>query len=571
MSRRRDRHHAAPSPEQLGGAVTGLITALDAGGDQLPADRVASAQKVLRKASERLDIAGNHTIVALAGATGSGKSSMFNRIVGAAVSTVGMLRPTTTTITSAVWGPDPATELLDWVGSASRHRVTPEKARRSGAGDDLDGLVLLDLPDVDSHRLAHRAEADRVLALADVFVWVTDPQKYADGILHEDYLRRMRAHEAVTLVVLNQIDRLAEDEVRACRTHLQTLLVEDGLPNAEVIAVSARTGEGLEDLRAALAGAVGAATASRVRLVGDLRSEAEALREHVGDSEVELSTDPDDALVSALARTAGVPIVLDSVGKDYRRSASSHTGWPPTRWLKGTRADPLRRFRLAPVVLPTATAKAVGRKLGRGEDPGEADEIGAVLARSSLPEPTPAARAAVATLIRSRAAAATVGLPPAWADAVEAAAGPDERDLADTLDQAIVATPLREKNPWWWYLVGALHWVLLAAATVGLLWLMLLWGMSAVQLPLPDTPTYSGVPVPTGLLVGGVLAGLLVAFLCLPLVRAGARRRRARVERRLRAAIGHVASTRLLAPQQEVLRRHAVTRENLDLVGQLGR
>lgn len=557
---RRDRRPVAPSAEQLKDAVGGLIAAIDEGGEQLPAAEVEAARKVLRKASERLELVGDHTIVALAGATGSGKSSTFNRLVGSAVSTVGMLRPTTTTISSAVWGDDPANELLDWVGSANRHRVSRERAERSGVGSDLDGLVLLDLPDVDSHRVAHRAEADRVLALADVFVWVTDPQKYADGILHEDYLRRLRTHEAVTLVVLNQADRLAPEEAEACSDHLHRLLVEDGLPNAEVLLVSARTGQGLDDLRGALAGAVRAATASRVRLVGDLYQAAADLRAHVGDGEASVSVEPDEALVSGLARTAGVPVVLDGVERDYRTRAAAHTGWPLTRWLRSARPDPLRRFRLDQTVL------GGGSRAGRGKQTAQDQEIGAVLARSSLPEATPAARAAVATLMRRLGTKASQGLPPLWGDAVETAAGPTEKDLGDALDQAIVGTPLRERNPFWWYVAGALQWLMLLCAVGGLLWLMLLWAMSAAMLPLPHTPTYSGVPVPTGMFLGGLLGGLLITLLCVPLVRAGARRRRRVIESRLDRAIREVAKNRLLAPQSEILGRHRRVRENLDRV-----
>ena len=34
--------------------------------------------------------------------------------------------------------------------------------------------------------LMNRAEAERGLALVDLCVWVTDPQKYADARLHDD-------------------------------------------------------------------------------------------------------------------------------------------------------------------------------------------------------------------------------------------------------------------------------------------------------------------------------------------------------------------------------------------------
>ena len=52
---------------------------------------------VVDKVRARTAMRGGHTVVALAGATGSGKSSLFNALVGADVATVGARRPTTVT------------------------------------------------------------------------------------------------------------------------------------------------------------------------------------------------------------------------------------------------------------------------------------------------------------------------------------------------------------------------------------------------------------------------------------------------------------------------------------------
>ena len=126
-------------------------------------------------------------MVALAGATGSGKSSLFNAIVGEQVARIGARRPTTSVPSAAVWGTTSATELLDWLSVSSRHQVDGAKrmddadaAGSDGVGSDglavtgpagsLDGLVLLDLPDFDSRVDAHRIEAQRVLELVDIFV-----------------------------------------------------------------------------------------------------------------------------------------------------------------------------------------------------------------------------------------------------------------------------------------------------------------------------------------------------------------------------------------------------------------
>ncbi|MCP4083987.1 MAG: ABC transporter [Actinomycetia bacterium] len=109
------------------------------------------------------------TVVALAGPTGAGKSSLFNALCGADISTTGVRRPTTGAVHGCVWG-DGAESLLNWLGVTHRHHLP--------AGDSgLDGLVLLDLPDFDSTATAHRVEVDRLVELVDLLVWVIDPQK----------------------------------------------------------------------------------------------------------------------------------------------------------------------------------------------------------------------------------------------------------------------------------------------------------------------------------------------------------------------------------------------------------
>ena len=63
-----------------------------------------------------------------------------------------------------------------------------------------------------------------MLEFVDVFVWVTDPQKYADARLHDDYVSAMRHYDAVTLVVLNQADRLDPGQLDQCAGDLRRLL-----------------------------------------------------------------------------------------------------------------------------------------------------------------------------------------------------------------------------------------------------------------------------------------------------------------------------------------------------------
>jgi len=542
---------AVVSAEQLAAAATSLAAAVEAGGPQLPAPERERADAVVAKVSERTALVGGHTVVALAGATGSGKSSLFNALVGSAVATVGVRRPTTSTSTAAIWGEEPVGDLLDWLGVGTRHLVPPDPASgggssgRGGSVGSLDGLVLLDLPDFDSREVGNRAEAERVLELVDLFVWVTDPQKYADARLHDDYVAALATHEAVTMVVLNQSDRLTEAEVAQCRADLVRLMERDGVPRATVLATSVTTGDGLDELRQRLANAVAGRTMTRARLAGDVRAAAGALTAHVAEGEPVVDDDARTELLDALARSAGVPTVVHAVERDYRMEAASSTGWPFTRWVQRLRPRPLRRLRLD----------------GRDIRVSDAD-VRSVLGRSSLPPPSPAARAAVDLATRRLADRASTSLPHPWADAVERAADPPGPALGDALDRAVVGTSLLARVPIWWRVVGLAQLVLALAALAGLAWLALyvVVGWAQLDQVVGDPPTLGVVPVPLLLFVGGVLLGLLLALVSRWMARIGGRRRGRVMDARLRRSIDAVATAEITEPVERVLERHAATR-----------
>jgi GTP-binding protein EngB required for normal cell division len=534
---------AVVSPEQLEASAAALAAAVEAGGEQLPDAERARADAVVAKVTERTGLVGGHTVVALAGATGSGKSSIFNALVGTEVATVGVRRPTTSTPTAAIWGEEPAGDLLDWLRVGTRHLVAADD---DGAQvGSLDGLVLLDLPDFDSLELAHRAEAERVLELVDLFVWVTDPQKYADSRLHDDYVAALATHEAVTMVVLNQVDRLTPEEVEECRADLLRLMERDGVPRATVLATSVPTGAGLDELRQRLANAVAGRTMARARLAGDVRAAALALTTHVAETEPTVDDGARSELLDALARSAGVPTVVHAVERDYRMEAAARTGWPFTRWVHRFRPRPLRRLRLD------------------GRDVSVSDaEVRSVLGRSSLPPPTPAARAAVGLATRRLADRAGADLPVPWAEAVERAATPPGDALGDSLDQAVMATSLHANEPIWWRVVSASQIVLAVTAIAGFLWLAAYVVVGWLQLDslIGPPPTLGIVPLPLVYLAGGLLAGLLLALLARALARIGARRRGRVMDKRLRTSIDGVAQGSIVSPVERVLDRHAATR-----------
>lgn len=532
---------SAVAPDDVRKRAEALSAALDAGGSALPAAGVASGRAVLAKVGERTLLGGSHTVVALAGATGSGKSSLFNALVGEPVSRIGARRPTTARPTAAVWGSADAGPLLDWLGVAARHQV----ATGDRYADLLDGLVLLDLPDFDSRVPEHRREADRVLARVDVFVWVTDPQKYADALLHDEYVRVPGARRARTLAVLNQTDRLAPDDARACAEDLAGLLAADGAGPVDVVCTSALDGSGVADLADRIGAVVQAHNAAEHRLVADLAGAASALQPAVGDTEPEVAT-RNAHLAAALAKAAGVPAVIDAVRRDYQRESVRAGGWPPTRWLRRLRPAPMSRLGLQ-----AAVSDRIGRKDARR-----------LLGRSSLPEPTPAARAAVDLAVLRLVDEASDGLPAPWATRVAQAADGAPRDLQDALDQAVLGTDLTDRDPSWWRIVSVLQWVGLVGLLAGALWLLVagLVGLTGVSVAFPQ---WLGVPLPFWLLLAGLVLGIGIAALSRWLAAVGARRRADRIRRRLHKAISGVARTRVVEPTQAVLAEHRVAREQL--------
>ena len=111
------------APSELTARVDSLRRVLDLGAGIVPDEVVAMATATIDHASDRLRHGTDFTVVALAGATGSGKSSLFNAVVGEEIAPAGITRPTTSEARSAVFGPGDAGPLLEWLGVRLRHEV----------------------------------------------------------------------------------------------------------------------------------------------------------------------------------------------------------------------------------------------------------------------------------------------------------------------------------------------------------------------------------------------------------------------------------------------------------------
>ncbi|MFD2025883.1 GTPase family protein [Promicromonospora aerolata] len=571
----------------LGDRTTALDTAVEAAEGRIDPALLDEARAVVTRARERGGLSAEHTVVALAGATGSGKSSVLNAVAGADIAQPGVRRPTTAHPMAAVWG-EGADPLLDWLEVGRRHQVGAEPVegesvetgggrvpfrRRTPAGDTT-GLVLLDLPDHDSIVTEHRMRAERLVQRADLLVWVVDPQKYADAALHEGFLRPLAGHAEVVVVALNQADRLTPDETSAMLADLERLLTEDGLAGARVLAVSARTGQGMDDLRTLLAKAAAKREAATARLAADERTVAQRIMDECGTPPPSrLANQARGDLVAALEAAAGVPTVVDAVRASARRDARAATGWPLTRWVGRLRKDPLRRLGL--------------RSTDREQRaPSDRDD----LVRTSLPTARPAVRSAAASAVRRYVEEVTPGVADPWVLAARSRAQAGIDQLPDALDQAVAATRVEvSRRPVWWSLVNVVQWALVAAVVTGLVWLFVLFGFAYLQLPPPPTPVltlpaWSGgdgvvfpgapesgtgdglgvdpfrIPWPTLLVLGGLVLGLLLALVCRAFGALGARRRASGARRRLRQSVATVADRLVRTPVGEELSQLASCR-----------
>jgi len=325
---------------------------------------------------------------------------------------------------------------------------------------------------------------------------------------------------------------------------LERLLKEDGLDGVPVLTTSARDGEGIPELKKAIAARVSAKKSTNTRLLADVTAAAERMQAVSG------TTKPGDVararkseLVDAFADAAGVPTVVRAVQKATKVRANRATGWPVTSWLSRLRPDPLRRLHLD-----------LGRK-GKNLTAGS---------RLSMPQVTQVERARVDTAVRRVADDATAELSRPWAAAVRQASVSRLSDLNDALDTAVSGTNLGvSRTPIWWRVVRVLQWTLVLTALSGAAWLAGLALMGYLQLRVRDAAEYEGLPVPTLMLVGGVAAGILLALLCRVLTGLSSKVKARSADRRLRAAIGEVTERLVIAPIEVEIDAYRATREGL--------
>ncbi|MCC7351559.1 MAG: GTPase domain-containing protein [Phycisphaerales bacterium] len=152
-------------------------------------------------------------VIVVLGGTGTGKSTVVNRLMGKEVSATSYRRTFTSGAVAAVRA---STDVpAGWLGVD--HKIA-EQIPSAGQGEALviapaeteltDQIVLVDTPDVDGDQPMHHEQADRAFRWAQGVVFVVTPEKYQMTELLA-YYRLARRYAVGSLFVMNKCEESA--------------------------------------------------------------------------------------------------------------------------------------------------------------------------------------------------------------------------------------------------------------------------------------------------------------------------------------------------------------------------
>lgn len=439
-------------------------------------------------ADERLGLDPTTAVVALVGATGSGKSSLFNALLGADLAPTGVRRPTTTEPIAAVQISAGATQLLDWL--QIKHRV-----QMPADGLLPENMALIDLPDVDSIASKGREIVSFLAKRVDLLVWVTDPQKYADNLLHTEFVRPLAKHAQTTIAVLTKSDLLDFSDLQVVTADLQRILEAAQVNNPQVVAVSATEGTGIEQLRTLLARSATAQLQQSKKLLNALEIAKEQLVEEIfaGASLAEVvpafhavtETDLEDPIRKAVYEVARVPLLQETLAASYRYRAGLACGFWPLRKLRLLKPDPAKRLHLE-------SANSL-RNL----------------------EPSQVALHALQVSVEAKVSDLQSQLPLRWYRTVQQQAVSGVEAIAEeiSVELAQVELPVQVGKPTWWKVANWIQMLGWVAALVGGGWLIALQVVRNLLLVELPVSRWGYVPVPVWLFFAGITFALLMSML----------------------------------------------------------
>ncbi len=272
----------------------------------LPEDDWNELAALRGRIRQRAGFLGEVLVVALAGGTGSGKSSLFNALCRSQVATVGIERPTTSRSLAAV--PDglegDIQPFIDALGIDEMVEVA-----------SLSHTVFVDLPDFDSTFTDHRSIVASVLSVVDAVLWVLDPEKYADVMVHDEFLRPLSAYRDQMLFVLNKADRLNSSlplVVESLRLHLITDGYDDPVIVTTIAAANESTDLDVADLTTVLDERFDVKQSATTRLASDVGVVANRLW-------TLLSESPTRSTESAVAMASFVSLGVTAAEVRYER------------------------------------------------------------------------------------------------------------------------------------------------------------------------------------------------------------------------------------------------------------
>ncbi|WP_449374791.1 hypothetical protein [Arthrobacter psychrolactophilus] len=182
-----------------------------------------------------------------------------------------------------------------------------------------------------------------------------------------------------------------------------------------------------------------------------------------------------------------------------------------------------------------------------------------------MPPAGSAELAQIDSSVRDFADVASDGSSGPWRASIRAAARSSRSELPEALDQAVASTDLKANTrAWWWPVFNVIQWLSLLVAVGGLLWLGGLAALAYFQMPVPETPKVEDWPLPTLMVIAGVVLGIFLALTSKFLAMAGAGGRASLARRRLRESVAEVSETLVVAPVEAEIAHYRAFQEALD-------
>ncbi|WP_144792195.1 dynamin family protein [Kocuria palustris] len=284
-------------------------------------------------------------LAVVGGSTGAGKSTVVNSLVGRPVTRSGVVRPTTRQ-PMLIHHPDDAaafegTRVLPHLARVRGRLARPSEADGSAearpedrtaedrgapetamAGSSLvlladrgvdSGIALLDAPDIDSVSEDNRRLAGQLLAAADLWLFTTTANRYADAAAWELLVEAGR--RSITVAVI--LDRVPPGAAGEIEPDLRRMLAEKGLGEAPIFVIPE------SPLNAA--GMLPAGTVDPLRTwLGDLAADAQGrsdvARRTLGGALRQISDRTDEVAAAVAAQDEVLTQLRTDVEEAYRKA-----------------------------------------------------------------------------------------------------------------------------------------------------------------------------------------------------------------------------------------------------------